>query len=164
MSPPTFSWRCHFLMKVSHRFALVFIESKWQSLPWYVCLCLRIYSGKQIKFSTVARSLHDCALLTLWAPVDPCKTRVVALSSLQLEAWAAHFGNIKVCIDGFSQFLYVPYEVRLFSLLLNKKNALGLPSSTVATWKALVHSVQHLAAELFGNFSWVSAIPINWKR
>ena len=39
---------------------------------------------------------------------------------------AAHFEDIIVCINEFAQFLYVPHDVRLFSLLLNERFAFGL--------------------------------------
>ena len=38
----------------------------------------------------------------------------------------ANLKEIKVCTNGYSQFLYVPNEVRLFSFLLNERFALGL--------------------------------------
>ena len=51
------------------------------------------------------------------------KPAVVVLSYSQT---AQRFEDIRVCINGFSQFFYVPNEVRLLSPLLNERFALGL--------------------------------------
>ena len=129
MSPPTFSWT----------FALVFIEIKWLSLPSCVRLCLRIYSGKRIHFSKFIE--HDCALQYFWAPLNPRET--CGRRPHFFTDSTVHFKEIKVCINGFSQFLYVPNEVRLFSFLLNERFALGL-----GLWRLGRRSwAQHLAAD-----------------
>ena len=132
MSAPTYSWTC----------ALVFIEIKWRFLLQCVPLCLRIYSGKQIKFSTFVS--HDCALQTFWAPLD---SREVSSSRPPFFVDSAeHFEDLKVCINGFGffpSFLHVTHEVRLFSLLQNERFALELALWRVRRWMW----VQHLKAE-----------------
>ena len=68
LSPQTFSWTC----------ALVFIEMKWPSLPSCARLCLRIDSGKQIKFPR----LVPCKSFELHSTL--AKPAVVALSFSQM--------------------------------------------------------------------------------
>ena len=117
--------------------ALVFIKIKWRSIPSCVHLCLRIYTCKRIKFSKFVQ--HDCALQYFWALLDTCETCGRCLFSF--TDGTAHFKDIKVCIKGFSQFLYVPNEVRLLAFFWMKK-AISISryswTWTVATWKAIV--------------------------
>ena len=87
-----------------------------------VHLCLMIYLSKQIKISEFV--VNNCALQKFWALLDLSQT----LSSL-LCRWAAHFEDVKVCINGFSQFLYVPHEVRQLSFFWIKDLFLGLDCS-----------------------------------
>ena len=115
------------------------IEIKWLLLPSCVCLCFRIYSGKQIKFSKFIQI--NCSLQYFSALLNPCKT--CGCCPFFFTYGTSHFKDIKVCINGFSQFCYVPNEVRLFILLRNERFALGF-----GLWRLGRRSwAQYLAAE-----------------
>ena len=129
MSQQPFSWTC----------ALAFIEIKWLSLLSCVLLCLRIYSCKRIQFFKFIE--HDCALQYFWARLNPRET--CCCGPPFFADCTTHIKEIKVCINSFSQFLYVPNEVRLFSFLLNERFDLG-----PGLWRLGRQSCsQHLAAD-----------------
>ena len=128
---------CH--CQLSHDCALLFLLKSNGLLLSCVLLCLRIYSCKLIQFSKFIE--HYCALQYFWALLNPCKT--CSCCPLFFADCTAHFKEIKVCINGFSQFLYVPNKVRLFSFLLNERFALGL-----GLWRLGRRSwAQHLSAD-----------------
>ena len=114
----------------------------WNEMTVASVICppvLKDYLGKRIKSSKYVE--HDCALQDVWAPFDPRET--CGCRPLFFADGTVHFEDIKVCINGFSQFLYVLSEVRLFSLLLSERFALGL-----GLWRlGRRSSAQHLAAE-----------------
>ena len=105
----------------------------------FIPTCLRIYSDKRNKFSTFAS--QDCDLQNFWAPLD--SREASSRRPLFSANRAAHFEDLKVCVNSFSQFLHVTHEVRRFSLLQNERFALELALWQV--WRLLW--VQHLAAE-----------------
>ena len=77
------------------------------------------------------------------------------------------FEDINVCINGFSQFLYVPHEERLFCFLLEERFALVLGSGLwrleMRSWMDVMETVG--SQRKFQNFRklWVIAIRDNWN-
>ena len=146
MSQPTFSWM----------WALGSIEIKqlWEIkglllpscgiLPsvrqYLICLpCLKIYSSKRIEIYKFVEL--DC-IANFWAQCDGTVT--LAKFAVLLPGCPSFFadGTVHLEANSISQFLYVPHDVRLFSLL-NEKFALGLGLCRLGRWLW----VQHLAAE-----------------
>ena len=95
-----------------------------------------------------------CALRIFWAPLD--SREASSRRPLFFADRAAHFEDLKVCINSFSQFLHVTHEVRRFSLLQNERFALEL-----ALWRVRRRLwVQHLAAEDGRNGNcWFTTLP-----
>ena len=67
---------------------------------------------------------HNCALQILSSPWP--LGNLLSSSSLLCRRRGALWRHLKDCINGSSQYLHVPHEARLFSLLLNERFALGL--------------------------------------
>ena len=97
------------------------------------CAC-EFIPASGLNFPCWRRTIAPCK--KIWAPLH--SREASSRRPLFFADRAAHFEDLKVCINSFFQFLHVTQEVRLFSLLQNERFCSWTCTQAVASTKEIV--------------------------